>query len=143
MKIIAAFSPLAFAVAHASTHENGLLFIQTQNNGSDSRYHAELADVGGDILNIISDHDLAIVTDMSFAEANAMLSAIAAEYNEGSCISFAAMFIKHNGQIAAAWWGGQDGKILSDDQQAVHVMLWTRQSSPKRPREHPEGNKVV
>src|SRR3546814_1840602 len=91
MKIIAAFSPLAFAVAHASTHENGLLFIQTQNNGSDSRYHAELADVGGDILNIISDHDLAIVTDMSFAEANAMLSAIAAEYNEGSCLSFAAM----------------------------------------------------
>src|SRR3546814_14041979 len=59
----------------------------------------KLADVGGDILNIISDHDLAIVTDMSFAEANAMLSAIAAEYNEGSCLSFAAMFIKHNGQI--------------------------------------------
>src|SRR3546814_6495999 len=61
MKIMAAFSPLAFAVAQASTHENGLLFIQTQNNGSDNRYHAELADVGGDILNIISDHDLAIV----------------------------------------------------------------------------------
>src|SRR3546814_3377591 len=106
-----------------SSDLNGLLFIQTQNNGSDSRYHAELADVGGDILNIISDHDLAIVTDMSFAEANAMLSAIAAEYNEGSCLSFAAMFIKHNGQIAAAWWGGQDGKIMSDDQHAVHVML--------------------
>src|SRR3546814_3291102 len=70
MKIMAAFSPLAFAVAQASTHENGLLFIQTQNNGSDSRYHAELADVGGDILNRSEEHtsELQSLMRISYAD---------------------------------------------------------------------------
>ncbi len=118
-----AYSPLAFAVAQASTTEHGILFIQTNNNGSNNRYYSELHELAGDILNVLIVHDIAIVTDISFHDASEKLSRIIYDYDEGSCLSIAAMFIKTNGQIAASWCAGQDGKAMSDDQGAEHAML--------------------
>lgn len=118
-----AYSPLAFAVAQASATEHGILFIQTCNNGSNNRYYNELPELAGDILNVLIVHDIAIVTDIRFLDADAKLSHTMHYYDEGSCLSFAAMFIHPNGQIAASWCAGQDGKAMSDEQAAEHAKL--------------------
>lgn len=120
---MAAFSPLAFAVAQASTTDNGLLFIETANGGSGSRYNSELSDLGDDVVHVLSHHDIAFVTDITIADAKAKLNKLASEYNDGSCLSFAAIFIKTNGRIETAWAGGQDGEAMVRELLSLHETL--------------------
>ena len=120
---MAAFSPLAFAVAQASTHDYGLLFIETSNAGTSSRYWNELSELGDDVNNVLASHDVAIVTEISLAEAKAKFAALVVDYDEGSCLSIAAIFIKPNGHIADGWYAGQSGKDMSDDQYGLHASL--------------------
>lgn len=109
-----AFSPLAFAKIAATKTANGILFIQTANGGNTSRYGAELGELGKDIVEILAENDVAFVTDLSALDVAARLENIVQFYNDGSCLSFAALFINPIGNIARVWNGGQDGDHLAE-----------------------------
>lgn len=118
---MAVFSPFELAIARTASTNVGILYIETRDIEA---YRSFRNTVDGflsvPIIDALSAYNLAIVDDMSFSEANAKLSEMLSKMDDESSFSIAATFFSPNGDLAASWHGGPDGKAISDEHLSAH-----------------------
>lgn len=110
------FTPLAFAAMCAANTNDGILFIQTSNDGGVLRYEDEFRPLGEQVINSLMQFGIAIINTTGFHVSTHLFNQIAFANGTGGCLSYAAVFIGRDSKVRGSWSGGEYGESMSEDQ---------------------------